>query len=326
MRFTDLPDTHWSYSYVAYLYCRSIIGGYTDGTFHPNDDSTRGQFAKMLVLGMGWNLYNPIYPSFNDVAPDSTYYQYIETAYLRGVLGGYTDGTFRPNSPITRAQAAKMLVSARGWGESFPPFPTFDDVPSDHWSYGFVEAAASRAVIGGYTDGTFRPNSSTTRGQTTKMLIGAFNLDIHSEGGPHFADVPADNPFYNFVETASFYRVVGGYPCGSEGEPCDDQNRPYFRPDNLVTRSQITKISVLTAQQANPVSWQLVAPTVATFVDMPTNNVFYAYIETAVAKGIIGGYECGGEGEPCPGRYFHPQSDATRAQISKITFLAALVP
>ncbi len=130
----------------------------------------------MLVLGMGWNLYNPIYPSFNDVAPDSTYYQYIETAHLRGVLGGYTDGTFRPNNPITRAQAAKMLVSARGWGESFPPFPTFDDVPSDHWSYGFVEAAASRAVIGGYTDGTFRPNNPLTRAQLSKIL--ALTLQI----------------------------------------------------------------------------------------------------------------------------------------------------
>jgi hypothetical protein len=198
-------------------------------------------------------------------------------------------------------------------------------LPTD-WFYEPVNWMACNHIVGGYSDGTFRPNSPTTRGQTTKMLIGAFNLDIHAEGGPHFADVSADNPFYNFVETASFYSVVGGYPCGSEGEPCDDQNRPYFRPDNLVTRSQITKISVLTAQQANPASWQLVVPAVATFVDMPSDNVFYPYIETAVAKGIIGGYECGGVGEPCPGRYFHPQSDATRAQISKITFLAALVP
>ena len=206
------------------------------------------------------------------------------------------------------------------------PCYTFSDVLPTDWFYEPVNWMACNEVVGGYTDGTFRPNNSTTRGQTTKMLVGAFSLDVHLDGGPHFADVPADSSFYEFVETATYYRVVSGYPCGGEGEPCDDQNRPYFRPNNLVTRSQITKISVLTAQQANPTRWQLVVPPVATFLDMPTDNVFYPYVETAVANGIIAGYECGGEGEPCPGRYFRPQNDATRAQISKITFLAAILP
>ena len=93
-----------------------------------------------------------------------------------------------------------------------------------------------------------------------------------------------------------------------------------------MTRSQITKITVLTAQQKDPIRWQLITPPVATFLDVPTDNAFYSYVETAVANGIIGGYECGGPGQPCPGRYFSPQADATRAQISKITFLAALLP
>lgn len=183
MRFIDLPDTHWSYEYVSYLYCRAIIGGYPDGTFHPNDDSTRGQLAKMIVTGMGWELYNPVYADFTDVPPDSTYFRYIETAYLRGVIGGYTDGTFRPNSPVTRAQAAKMLVGARGWGEIRPATPTFSDVPSDHWAYGYVEAAASRGVIGGYTDGTFRPNNQVTRAQLSKMLALALQVVRTTDDG-----------------------------------------------------------------------------------------------------------------------------------------------
>lgn len=170
MRFTDLPDNHWAYPYVGYLYCNSIIGGYQDGTFRPNAESTRGQFAKMIVVGMGWQLYDPVYPTFTDVPVGSTYFTYVETAFLRGVFGGYPDGTFRPNAPVTRAQAAKMLVSARGWGESFPPSPTFNDVPSGHWAYGFVEAAASRGVLGGYPDGTFRPDNLVTRAQLSKML------------------------------------------------------------------------------------------------------------------------------------------------------------
>lgn len=206
------------------------------------------------------------------------------------------------------------------------PCYTFVDVQPEDWFYEPVNWMACQGVVGGYPDGTFRPNNPTTRGQTTKMLVGAFDLPLHVEGGPHFADVPEDNTFYNFVETASFYGIVGGYPCGGEGEPCDAQNRPYFRPNNLVTRTQITKIAVLTAQQVNPVRWQFVLPSVATFVDVPRDSAFFPYVETAVANGIIQGYDCGGVGEPCPGRYFRSGADATRAQISKITFLAALLP
>ena len=55
MRFSDLPDTNWAYTYVSYFYCDGAVGGYDDGTFRPNRGSTRAQFAKMLVLwALGW--------------------------------------------------------------------------------------------------------------------------------------------------------------------------------------------------------------------------------------------------------------------------------
>ncbi len=239
-----------------------------------------------------------------------------------------TRGTPRPTSSTpqpTNTPGGIPTPVPTGYPTVVPCY-SFSDVQPSDWFYEPVNWMACNRVVGGYSDGTFRPYNLTTRAQTTKMLIGSFNLDVHTEDGPHFADVPDYSPFYAFVETGSFYGIIGGYPCGRPDEPCDEQNRPYFRPDNIVTRSQITKISVLTAQQANPASWHLITPPVATFIDVPTNSAFFPYIETAVAHGIIGGYECGSEGEPCPGRYFHPQADATRAQISKIAFLAALVP
>lgn len=170
MNFSDLPDTHWAYQHVAYLYCRDVIAGYPDGTFRPNANSTRGQFAKMVVLGMGWNLYNPFYPTFSDVQPGSTFYQYIETAKLRGIIDGYTDGTFRPENPVTRGQATKMLVMARGWNLQYPQSATFPDVPPTHWAFPFVETAVRKGIAGGHIDGTFRPNELITRAQLSKML------------------------------------------------------------------------------------------------------------------------------------------------------------
>jgi hypothetical protein len=170
MRFYDLPDTHWAYTYVSFLYCRGAISGYPDQTFRPGEGSTRGQFAKMLVLGLGWQPYNPINPSFSDVQPGSTFYTFVEAAYLRGAVQGYPDGTFRPNAPVTRAQAAKMLVTGKGWSLYSPPSPAFTDVPLGHWAYPYVHTAHSHNVVTGYPDGTFRPDTSVTRAQLAKMV------------------------------------------------------------------------------------------------------------------------------------------------------------
>jgi hypothetical protein len=170
MRFTDLPDTHWSYPYVSYLYCRGVISGYADGTFRPDSFNTRGQFSKMMTLAFGWNLYNPVFPSFSDVQPGTEFYQYIETAKLRGIIDGYPDGTFKVGNSVTRGQASKMLVLARNWQVVYPATPTFPDVPPSHWAYGFIETAIRHGIAGGYSDGTFKPNNLLTRAQLAKFI------------------------------------------------------------------------------------------------------------------------------------------------------------
>lgn len=170
MSFSDLPASNWAYPYVGYLYCRDIVSGYSDGTFRPNENTSRAEFTKWISLGMGWNLYNPYFASFSDMPAGNSYYMYIETAKLRGIIDGYSDGTFRPASIINRAQAAKMLVMAKGWTVVNPPNPTFPDVPSNSWAYGYVETATLHGIIGGFDDGTFRPNDPLTRSLLSKML------------------------------------------------------------------------------------------------------------------------------------------------------------
>jgi hypothetical protein len=59
--------------------------------------------------------------------------------------------------------------------------------------------------------------------------------------GQCFADVPSSNPFYTFLNRIYQQDIVSGYSCGGPGEPCDAYNRPYYRPGNNVTRSQMTK-------------------------------------------------------------------------------------
>jgi hypothetical protein len=92
----------------------------------------------------------------------------------------------------------------------------------------------------------FRPNTGATRGQVTKIVSNAagFNNTIPPTQYT-FADVPPTHTFWLFVERLLTNRpnMMGGYACGGPSEPCDTQNRPYFRPNNPLTRGQTSKIA-----------------------------------------------------------------------------------
>ncbi|HUS13591.1 MAG TPA: S-layer homology domain-containing protein, partial [Chloroflexia bacterium] len=196
---------------------------------------------------------------------------------------------------------------------------TFSDVhPSDYF-YGPVEYLACHNVISGYSDGTFRPYTNTTRGQVVKIVVAGFGLPIPTPpaGAFTFADVLPGTAFFPFVETAAARDIVSGYGCGGPGEPCDPANRPYFRPGLNVTRGQLAKIVALAGV------WPPGNPPVGTFADVEPGSVFYGYIEAAVCRSIISGYACGGPGEPCDAQhrpYYRQGTPATRGQIAKIVY------
>jgi hypothetical protein len=136
-----------------------------------------------------------------------------------------------------------------------------------------------------------------------------------------FTDVPEGHTFYSFIRCLACRGIISGYPCGGAGEPCDQDNNPYFRPGNLITRGQLAKIVAVSAGYSDPVSGQ-------TFEDVQPGTAFYTYTEQLAGDGVMGGYPCGQvEGEPCvpPDNrpYFRPGNNATRGQLTKIVALAA---
>jgi hypothetical protein len=199
----------------------------------------------------------------------------------------------------------------------------FNDVMPGDYFFTPVSYLVEHGAISGYNDCTFRPGNDTTRGQLSKIVTLAQGWSLLDPPSPTFADVEPGSTFYRYVETMYARELVSGYPCGGEGEPCDDQERPYFRPNSPVTRGQITKIVVLAK------GWALKDPGNPTFADVEIGSAFYTYIETASAHGIINGYGCGGPGEPCDqdsSPYFRPSFSATRGQIAKIIYNAVTQP
>jgi len=198
---------------------------------------------------------------FTDVPVGSTFYSYVQCLACRNILGGYSSGCstgnpcFKPGNPVTRGQLAKIVSNSAGYNEQHST-QTFQDVAVGSTFYDFVERLASRSIIGGYACGGagepctppanlpyFRPNAQVTRGQTSKIVAIAASLPAPPPGQQTFEDVPTNSTFWQWIEELATAGTIGGYPCGGVGEPCvPPQNRPYFRPNNNVTRGQAAKI------------------------------------------------------------------------------------
>jgi hypothetical protein len=174
------------------------------------------------------------------VPQGSTFYEFVQCLACRGILGGYPDGTFRPNNTVTRGQLAKIVSNAAGYNDPVGG-QTFSDVPVGHTFYEFIERVAMHGVVGGYDDGTFRPANNATRGQISKIVANAAGFN-DAVSGQTFQDVPSGSTFYMFIERLVKRSIMSGYACGSTGEPCGPDNKPYFRPAMDATRGQVAKI------------------------------------------------------------------------------------
>jgi hypothetical protein len=194
------------------------------------------------------------------------------------------------------------------------------DVPVDNPFYSYIECMATQGTISGYADNTFRPNNNITRGQLSKIVSNSAGLS-DPPGAQIFEDVPQGSTFYDWIQRLASRGFIGGYPCGGQAEPCGSENRPYFRPNNDTTRAQITKIVSNAAGYSDPPGSQI-------FEDVPPTNLFYQWVQRLASRGIMGGYPCGSDGEPCGSNnlpYFRPNNSATRGQVAKIvknTFFA----
>jgi photosystem II stability/assembly factor-like uncharacterized protein len=191
---------------------------------------------------------------FSDVPQGSTFYPYIRCLACRGIINGYSDGTFRPNNNVTRGQLSKIVSNSAGFSD---PQPTqmFEDVSVGSTFQPYIGRLASRGYINGYPCGGpgepcmppgnlpyFRPNNNATRGQIAKIDANAAGFS-EPPIGQSFEDVPPGSTFYTYTQRLASRGVMQGYPCGGVAEPCNPPgNRPYFRTFNNATRGQTSKI------------------------------------------------------------------------------------
>ncbi len=118
----------------------------------------------------------------------------VEFLQQRGILDGYSDGSFGPQNPINRAESLKVLLEALGEGPDTSVTSEFSDVSSDAWYAGYVSKAKRLGIVGGYSDGTFKPGNTVSQIELLKIAFESFGIDLSDyevTGLPEGADESA---------------------------------------------------------------------------------------------------------------------------------------
>ena len=174
--FVDLIG-HWAADSVCQLYSSGVVNGYSEKTFSPNSPITRAEFVKILVESLGYNVYAVQSAAFTDTATDTWYYAVLSFAHSKGFASGYSDGSFHPNNPISRAEVVELLVKASGQtsADTSNLNHQFTDVSAQDWFATSLAIALRSNIIQGYGDGSFRPNNSISRAEACVMMVKALD-------------------------------------------------------------------------------------------------------------------------------------------------------
>ena len=146
----------------------AFLKGYPGGGFAPGKNMSRAEvttmFARLLTEQMEANKSYPA--SFSDVTSAHWAANYIGYMEQFGIVRGYSDGTFRPNAPITRAEFAAICCRFEQLTDGAA---AFTDVPASHWAAKSIAYAATRGWVTGYADGTFKPGNNITRAEVAAV-------------------------------------------------------------------------------------------------------------------------------------------------------------
>lgn len=165
--FKDIAD-HWAKDYIIDLHDQGIVNGVSETAFDPDKTITRAEFAKIIVYSFGYDLNTEFKGTFDDVTANDWYALVVETAADEGIVN--SGGTFRPEDPITRAAALRMLLDAAKAKISDAPDNPFTDVPQSEWFADYVDFAYAANIVSGKSATKFAPADNVTRAETSKIV------------------------------------------------------------------------------------------------------------------------------------------------------------
>lgn len=230
-----------------------------------NDGSEYSRVTLMLTTetlsGMG-GISTPMYeeqPEEDITVPHDPY------------INGFPDGTFKPDDNVTRAQVAKMVITALGMDTGTHTEYSFNDVPMTHWAYEYIEACSDLGYMEGYPEGDFRPENAMTRAELAACLvrIAEVTRKAQTSESKSFSDVESGKWYAEYVDQAVRFGLITGYTDGS------------FRPNNTVSRAEaVTMINRLIGRSSTASSLEQIE---SPFNDLTKAHwAYYQVLEASV--------------------------------------------
>ena len=309
--FTDVASDFWGKEAIVKANRMGFIAGFPDLTFRPNDNLTRVQALVSLASGLklsdgdaatlGYYTDRAQIPSY---ATDA-----VAIATEKGMVVNYPNvKELNPMREITRAEVAAIIYQGlvvKGLATAITSSHIVaSDVKSQplsdiagHWAEPFILALYNTGAVGGYPDGTFKPDDKMTRAQYAAILTKALNPPVKREAAT-FKDVPED--FWGYVAVQSAYKsgFISGFPDNT------------FKPTENVQRAQVI-VSLVNGLELSGGDVE----SLTKFSDH-TSIPEYAKdgVVTALAKELIVSY-------PSPDK-LEPTRDATRAEVAVMIYQA----
>ena len=310
IQFTDVAADFWAKDVIQQAYRSQFVSGFPNNTFRPNDNVQRVQVIVSVVSGLG--LSAPDLTALNayddrNAIPDYAKDE-VATATKKQIVVNYPQlKKLNPNTDATRAEVAALvyqaLVDAKKVSAITSPYivafadnPLFKDIQG-HWAANFINGLAKQGLIGGFSDGTFKPDVEMTRAQYAALLVKAFN-PAPKRDAIQFTDIAADFWAKDVIQQAYRSQFISGFP---------DKT---FRPNDNVQRVQVLVSVVsglgLTASDPNALN------------KYDDNSAITDYakdeVTTATKKQIVVNYP--------QLKKLNPTKNATRAEVAAIVYQA----
>lgn len=205
-------------------------------------------YAALSFIVIGSTIFTYVPPTvkaeetkiFTDIKATDYFYEAVNDLASREIVAGYSDQTFRPFQPVTRAQAAKVLSLALGLDVEKVENPGFQDVKPADGYYHYVAALAKAGIISGFGDNTFRPQETLSRAQMAKILSIGFALGEDNLTNNPFTDVPKDAWYTKYLSKLLLNQITYGTTSNT------------FSPNERVTRGQLAEFIIRSERAVEP--------------------------------------------------------------------------
>ena len=156
--------------------------------------------------------------ALSDIDPNTLVGKAVNELISLKIIDGYTDGTFKPDNTITRAEMAKLIVAFLrlddiGLSSAETGFSDVDE--TNHWSSPYVNVAVAKGIIVGYGDGTFRPDNPVKYCEAVKMVVCALGLGVTAQNR-----VQEGTPWYSGYITVAYEKgILNGAATNNPEDP-----------------------------------------------------------------------------------------------------------